>query len=196
MKHFLICFGLIFILANVSVPWQSALAQDEVEGDAPPIFVEGAPEDIRPVQHGVSNISEESWQSARDQWIQLTLSYYDGIIALVAKTPAEVDVCFQMNKYTTDFLAKNEAGLKKAVSILSDVSRSLTDAQREEWAEYFKKKLFESTKMREAQNYMYPCLYKLYNSENKPKGYRFDRSIRAMFELQLPIIYEWIGNVD
>lgn len=187
--------GLLICIPNI------ILAQDADEGQLLLFEPYQGTEQVQAIS-GVLNMEQFEW--AKHRYLQQTLAFYQ-IIAdheadfspQDALHPVESeDACRALNKEIERYYQAQAASIKNTVEILSRNAPLLSDAQKSEWALMYQDKLSQHPLVVRAQGILYECLYKFKRLDHGPMNFRFDRSMRKIFDLHAPLMDAMLGNVD
>ena len=109
---------------------------------------------------------------------------------------SEPTLCKELDESLRRYIEKNTPALEAVVKSFTAETLDMSDAQKAETAARIRTALQAYTVLRRAQEILYLCLYRYKNDVGMPRPYSVEKTMRAWFTIQLPLVDAWLGNVD
>ena len=109
---------------------------------------------------------------------------------------SEPTLCKELDESLKRYIDKNTPALEAVVKSFTAETLKMSESQKAETAARVRETLHAYPDLRRAQEILYLCLYRYKNDVGMPRPYSVEKTMRAWFNLQLPLVDAWLGNVD
>lgn len=109
---------------------------------------------------------------------------------------AEPGLCAGLNEALSAYVNANMEALTRVTEALVQETSGYDEAARAEFASRLRVSLAGMEGKRRAQEIMWFCLYKDKDELGRPREYSVERTMKAWYRIQEPLITSWIGEVD
>lgn len=109
---------------------------------------------------------------------------------------SEPTLCKELDESLRRYIDKNTPELEAVVKSFTAETLKMSETQKAETAARVRETLHAYPDLRRAQEILYLCLYRYKNDVGQPRPYSVEKTMRAWFNIQLPLVDAWLGNVD
>lgn len=109
---------------------------------------------------------------------------------------SEPTLCKELDESLKRYIEKNTPALEAVVKTFTAETLKMSEPQKAETAARVRDTLQAYPDLRRAQEILYLCLYRYKNDAGMPRAYSVEKTMRNWFNIQLPLVDAWLGNVD
>lgn len=109
---------------------------------------------------------------------------------------SEPTLCKELDESLKRYIEKNTPALEAVVKTFTAETLKMSENEKAETAARVRDTLQAYPDLRRAQEILYLCLYRYKNDAGIPRAYSVEKTMRVWFNIQLPLVDAWLGNVD
>ena len=108
----------------------------------------------------------------------------------------EPGLCAGLNASISSYVDAHSEALSRVTEALVQETSTLDEGERAEFASRLRVSLAGIESRVRAQEILWYCLYKDKDELGRPREYSVERTMKAWYRIQEPLITSWIGEVD